>query len=143
MKSCTKCGIVKPLSEFHKDRSTHDGHACQCKECAKARARDWYYSNPERAKQARQGWADRNRGKVNEHRRARAAANPKIAQETRLKHRYGITLDEFNQILHVDHDHESGRVRGLLCPSCNRGIGQLGDDPGRVRAAAAYLDEYQ
>lgn len=39
----------------------------------------------------------------------------------------------------VDHDHESGAVRGLLCGLCNSGIGMLGDDPGLIIKAATYL----
>ncbi|MFG2001358.1 endonuclease VII domain-containing protein [Spirillospora sp. NPDC048911] len=42
---------------------------------------------------------------------------------------------------HVDHCHETGAVRGLLCPECNTGMGQLRDDPATLRRAADYLEE--
>lgn len=76
--------------------------------------------------------------------------------------KYGITVEEFDALLasqgggcaicgrtdsgdgdsrkmSVDHCHERGVVRGILCAQCNRGIGALGDDPDRLLAAAEYL----
>lgn len=76
---------------------------------------------------------------------------------------FGITLDEYNEMLAaqgnacavckttcksgrqlaVDDCHETGRVRGLLCMNCNRGLGWLGEDADRLIAAAAYVLQTQ
>jgi predicted nucleic acid-binding Zn ribbon protein len=75
---------------------------------------------------------------------------------------YGITAEEYDALLaaqegrcaicgspdwpgkgnrpHIDHDHETGRIRGLLCNNCNTGLGQFKDDPQRLRAAIRYLE---
>ena len=73
-----------------------------------------------------------------------------------LKYRYGITLEEFNSMvlksegrcaicgatgdLHVDHDHITGKVRGLLCNLCNPLLGYAKENPIRLREAAKYLE---
>lgn len=71
---------------------------------------------------------------------------------------YGITEAEYQELLiaqskrcaicrkkpkekrlHVDHNHETGKVRGLLCFNCNGGLGQFKDDPKLIRRAYKYL----
>ena len=70
---------------------------------------------------------------------------------------YGISRDEYetlakagcqicgapdrpNKVLGVDHDHENDSVRGVLCDSCNQGLGRFNDSPQLLRRAAEYLD---
>jgi hypothetical protein len=43
--------------------------------------------------------------------------------------------------LHVDHNHETKQVRGLLCGNCNRALGILHEDPLRIEALARYIRE--
>ena len=83
-----------------------------------------------------------------------------IALRSRLKYKYGLSLDQYNQMLteqggcaicgttepggkygrfHVDHDHKTGEVRGLLCNGCNVGLGHFRDHPERLNKAAEYL----
>jgi hypothetical protein len=97
-------------------------------------------------------------------RKARAGWNER-SHAYFLNYRYGITLEQYNALLEeqggrcaicrvdepggsltkwaVDHCHNSLKVRGLLCTACNMGIGQLGDDPARLRAAADYIERSQ
>jgi hypothetical protein len=87
-------------------------------------------------------------------------ANPEVILASNLK-KYGITLAEYERLLKkqkgvcaickkpeydarqrrlsVDHDHETGRVRGLLCARCNRALGMFNDNPELLRSAARYL----
>ncbi len=48
---------------------------------------------------------------------------------------------ESNRTLNVDHDHETGKIRGLLCGNCNRGIGLLGDNIETLQNLIKYLEE--
>jgi len=86
--------------------------------------------------------------------------HPDAVKSWHLKYKYGITLEDYQRlytkqsgqcaicgvefpILGVDHSHESGRVRGLLCQNCNAGLGMLGGTSERVMRAAQYLTHYE
>lgn len=102
-------------------------------------------------------WQRDNREKYQAKQRDYAESGKKKISDRKshLKRNYGLTLEQFDALLasqgggcaicgkpgvdHVDHDHETGRVRGILCFRCNVALGQLDDDEERVLAAAAYL----
>ena len=88
----------------------------------------------------------------------------KYSRKNNLMSSYGITLDEYeillnkqggvcaicsqkesskNNYLCVDHDHKTGKVRGLLCTQCNHAIGKLKDDPNLFIKAAEYLADHK
>lgn len=90
---------------------------------------------------------------------SKARESPERRRLSRMKLRYGVTEEEYRAAfaaqsgacgicgdavaLVVDHCHESGQVRGLLCRSCNVAIGFLRDSPDRARSAAEYLEAFQ
>jgi hypothetical protein len=161
MKRCSKCGQNKALNDFHRDKNAPDGHARLCKACANQKAAKWVRDNPDRAKAARQAWGKRNKDQVNQRARERYKKDPTRDLNAKRKYRYGVDETQYQLMceeqhwlcaicgnpstrnLHVDHDHATGKIRGLLCGPCNHGLGMFRDDPKRLRAAIRYLLKYR
>src|SRR5688572_14135904 len=118
------CGEVLPFSAFGRNAASQTGRTSYCKPCHNARGR--------RAKELIGG-----------------------ERTCHLRRRYGITAEEADALLedqdgvcaickvapavHVDHDHQTGAVRALLCFNCNGGLGQFRDNPVALHAAAYYV----
>lgn len=131
-KTCRGCGVNKPRSAFIgenvKIRVPYD----LCKTCRNKRSSEYRKNNREKYLESK--------------------------RKCRLKVVFGITIAQYEKMLlkqggtcgicgskpdkvrlAVDHDHRTGKIRGLLCDSCNRGLGQLGDSEEVLISALEYL----
>jgi hypothetical protein len=124
MKWCPECDEVKPIADFPRNRAQRSGIGTYCKPC---------HNKIVHANKEKHG------GARNYH----------------LRRRYGITVEHFDQMFaeqgglcaicreapaeHVDHDHATNRVRGLLCFNCNGALGQFRDRRDLMLRAIAYL----
>lgn len=130
-KICIDCKVEKPLDEFYAHRMMSDGREQKCKICRRA-----YQTNNRIARGARKN------------------------KDYTLRSMYKITIEEYEAFLAaqnymckiclasecstgrnfaVDHNHTTGRVRGLLCSNCNRAVGLLGDHLDNVLRLVDYL----
>lgn len=146
-KVCPKCNKDKPLSEYWTRKSRKGNQpASRCKLCSMDANREWRKANPDCEK-------------------IRYAKQKKETRERHLVRKYGVNLsmydamiiaqggkcaicgklekDESYGVLHVDHCHKTGMVRGLLCRNCNHVLGLMQDNPNLMRLAASYVERPQ
>jgi hypothetical protein len=129
IRRCKECRLVKPLDCFYKHKGNKGGYMPVCKVCKYAKEK------------------------------GRRSRDPEKQSHNERKRLYGITKEEFLGLLdkqdhkcavcrtsisdkgkaHVDHSHDTGIIRGLLCIRCNRGIGLLRDSPEILKNALLYL----
>lgn len=140
-KRCTCCGEVKPTTEFYKIKSCN-GKWCfrsYCKKCDIKKRKEYFLENPEKTKETRKKRDLKKYGITLEDKESMLKKqNYKCAICGKELFLFGEPKDK-NKIAHVDHNHDTGKVRGLLCDSCNRGIGLLKDNPEYLLKAASYL----
>lgn len=143
-KVCTSCKKSKDASLFY--RRGLKGLRATCKECSSKKSKQWRDSNLKQHRSNYVKWAKK---------------NPTKTIERHLKQRYGISIEDYEGMLEkqegccaicgvhtsgeeknlaVDHCHNTGKVRGLLCFDCNTGLGKLKDSEELLRKALKYLE---
>jgi hypothetical protein len=135
-KECSFCHVWRPLEDFYRRLESSTGYTSQCRYCK------------------------------NEKHPSRPIA-PEIRRRYYLAHRYDMTPEEYEDLweaqdgrcaicqkiahvmdlrtgsprrLAIDHDHQTGKIRGLLCHDCNVAIGHLNDDVEILYKAISYLE---
>lgn len=168
IKSCSRCGETKPVSEFSKHRGYKDGFRYECKKCSVVEVLAYDKKHPEGKNSRNKTYRDSHKEKVNGlSRKHRNMPKNKEKQKAYIRNwhlvkTYGITSEDYNNMfieqggrcaicgkhqtefkkrLAVDHCHDTGKVRGLLCDSCNNGIGKLKDDIQLLTNAIKYLEQ--
>jgi hypothetical protein len=144
-KWCHDCKAYFPVEDFHANATQFGGRQIMCKSCNLKRSRHWREGH-------REAWNDYHR----DHR----AKHQERYQEYERRRRYGMAAGDYAAMLeaqggrcaicrtdtpggkgtfHVDHCHDSGNVRGLLCGDCNLGIGKFKHDANILTLAIQYL----
>jgi Recombination endonuclease VII len=141
MKNCFKCKENKELAQFYPHKGMTDGRLNKCVVCCRADSKSHYkHADKEKLKQ-----------KKNEHNRTQYVRQ----RRHRLRKDYGLTPENIEAArelqkglcaicgkageLVIDHDHKTGKFRGLLHRNCNSALGLLQDNPEIILSAASYV----
>lgn len=142
MRYCPDCDEERPLSEFYPDKRVKDGLTRRCRthhSRSSYESRQKRLASPsQRREYNRRYWRARRYGLLPADFDALLAAQDgvcAICRQAETDTWRGNVKD-----LAVDHDHETGRVRGLLCAQCNTALGKFRDDAELLRAAMSYLN---
>jgi hypothetical protein len=134
MKTCSTCRDDKPTSEYHRSRSTSDGLDPRCKPCRKTASATHALA----VGLKRKGQHLRLYGVSVEQYAALVEAQDNLCAICELPET--MTYQGKVKSLSIDHDHATGKVRGLLCAACNFALGKFKDSPALLRSAANYLE---
>jgi hypothetical protein len=128
---CPRCNTDKIPSLFRVHKTRASGKEAYCRECSNRYQREWS-NTPEHKEKAR---TRQRRGFT------------QVQADSLLAVQGGIcpicaTKDPGKNGWHMDHNHVTGVVRGMLCSNCNRGIGHLKDSAVFLRKAAEYIERH-
>ena len=126
-KSCAKCGKKKPLDQFHKNKRSFDGRKSYCKACSIECQEILREKDPSHIRMAQI--------------KTKYNLSSKEYEDLlkRQRRKCAICRQPFDRTPNVDHNHRTGKVRGLLCTNCNAGLGNFLDKIPLLTAAISYL----
>lgn len=130
-KSCTRCRLVKPRDAFAKGQATGGLHSW-CRECSSAYAKERRATLPRNSEREAR-WRQQGIDVTWEHFEELLAAQ---SGRCAICNRDEIEVGRSHVL---DHDHQTGKPRGVLCSTCNSAIGLLNDSPDLLRRALDYL----
>ena len=172
MKKCYACQLEKDLSNFYiRTDNGKKSYRGMCKDCELIKSVLWKKNNKEKSNKTAAQWRTDNSGKVKESHKKWRQNNPNRSKElnkkSRLKNVFGISIEEENRMLLsqnnccaicnvnifdymnefqkgfcVDHNHETGQIRGLLCSLCNSVIGFSKESIEILDNTKQYLNHY-
>ena len=129
LKVCAGCKIEQPLQNFYNSLGEFDRLHSHCKKCDRKRLAAAHIKNPTR--------------RTDNARRKNYGISPEevCSMKQTQQNKCPGCLREFSNLFreHIDHDHVTGKIRGILCGNCNSGMGLLKDDPAILLRLAAYL----
>ena len=126
-KACRDCGEVQEPEAFYRSARSADGRSSYCKPCHGVRVK---------------ASKDKKGGSRDYHLRLRYGITAAEADAMREAQGGLCALCRERSAEHVDHDHLTGKVRGMLCSCCNQGLGNFRDREDVMRAAIAYLQAH-
>ncbi len=157
MKVCSKCKNVKNEDQFRKDPRYAKGLFCWCWECSRAYSRSPKKLALDRARRKEQFADPAFRAAYNEKQRLEylTPKGKRRRKNEMYRRKYGITLEFFEseekkqkgccklcgrkRRLVVDHDHKTGRYRGIICGLCNVALGRIESVPNFISKIQEYL----
>lgn len=135
-KICPKCSKVKNLNDFCNNRSSRDGKCCYCSECKKSKDMPYYVKNKGKLELRRISRVYKLSEKeyyallFSQNEVCAICKKPEVGKSNN-----GVEVKK----LSIDHNHTTGKVRGLLCHKCNVTVGFIKESPELAIALANYL----
>jgi hypothetical protein len=155
--NCTKCGIEKEISNFRLSKTGRFGVTRRCNDCLNEYSRNYWHLHKDEHVIAKREYGRKYRSE-----------RKLIDKDKKLQKEFGITLKDYNKLfqeqngvcaicnqpekifskkanqiisLAIDHNHQTGKIRGLLCSDCNTGLGKFKDNKLILESARTYLNK--